>query len=139
MAVGVYIVGVTWFARTEAGESRRAALLASSMVMLLGVILGAVTVFQAQGIASDGEPRAGNERLLFLGLLVAWAGVTGRPVLAAIAQPHPVRVQEAVKRCILGLIGLDALIAFGLIGWPGLLILLLLPPALLLGRWVYST
>jgi 4-hydroxybenzoate polyprenyltransferase len=44
-----------------------------------------------------------------------------------------------VKTCILGLIGLDAILAFAVVGWPGLLILLLLPPALLLGRWVYST
>jgi 4-hydroxybenzoate polyprenyltransferase len=48
-------------------------------------------------------------------------------------------VQAAVKRAILSLIALDAVLATGLVGWPGLLILVLAPPALWLGRWVYST
>jgi 4-hydroxybenzoate polyprenyltransferase len=72
-------------------------------------------------------------------LMVAWLLVVGHAVVQAIREPTPARVQSAVKTCILGLIGLDALVAVAVVGWPGLWILLLLPPALLLGRWVYST
>jgi 4-hydroxybenzoate polyprenyltransferase len=129
--VGLYIVGVTWFARTEAVESRRPILVLATIPMLVAVALSAV-------LADDGTISSvwGG---LYYALLLAWAAIIGRPILAAIISPQPARVQKAVKTCVLGLISLDAVIAFGVVGWPGLLILLLLPPALLLGRWVYST
>ena len=57
----------------------------------------------------------------------------------AIANPIPERVQAAVKRTILGLVLLDAILATALAGPIGLAILLLLVPAKILGRWVYST
>jgi hypothetical protein len=44
-----------------------------------------------------------------------------------------------VKRCVLGLVALDAVLAASFAGLPALLILLLLPPAFVLGKWVYST
>ncbi len=34
---------------------------------------------------------------------------------------------------------LDAILATAFVGTPGLLVLLLLPPALVIGKWVYST
>jgi len=40
---------------------------------------------------------------------------------------------------VLGLVALDAVLATMFVGLPGLLVLLLLPPALVLGKWVYST
>jgi 4-hydroxybenzoate polyprenyltransferase len=40
---------------------------------------------------------------------------------------------------VLGLVGLDAVLATAFAGLPGLVIVLLLPPALLIGKWVYST
>jgi 4-hydroxybenzoate polyprenyltransferase len=48
-------------------------------------------------------------------------------------------VQSAVKRSIMGLVLLDAILATAVVGAWGLLILLLLVPALTLGRWIYST
>jgi 4-hydroxybenzoate polyprenyltransferase len=60
-------------------------------------------------------------------------------VVRAIKTPSPELVQAAVKACIFGLVGLEAIHASMVIGLPGLLLLLFLPPALLLGRWVYST
>ena len=44
-----------------------------------------------------------------------------------------------MKQTVLGIIGLDAVLATAISGTYGLLILLLLPPALWLGRRVYST
>jgi 4-hydroxybenzoate polyprenyltransferase len=59
--------------------------------------------------------------------------------VAAVRRPSPDRVQAGVKRSIFGLVVLDALLASVFIGTWGLLLVLLLPPALLLGKWVYST
>ena len=97
-------------------------------------------------IGNDLEPVVASEPSLrrvmgpwLLLLFIVWATVLAIPITRAILEPTPQRVQLAVKTLILGLIGLDALLAFSVVGWPGLLILLLLIPALLLGRWVYST
>ena len=61
------------------------------------------------------------------------------PIIAAIRKPTPKMVQSAVKRSIFGLVLLDAILATAFVGWPGLLIVLLLIPAIWLGKWVYST
>ena len=82
---------------------------------------------------------AGPAMFLFPWLLVAFGFLIGLPVARAIASPGPKEVQAAIKRCVLGLVVLDAVLATAFVGAPGLLILLLLPPALLMGKWVYST
>lgn len=130
--VGVYIVGVTWFARTEASESNRRHLLAAAGVMLLSLVL-ALTLKARLG------PPAGPGGWAFPYLLVGFGYLVGLPVARAVRRPGPKEVQRAVKRCVLGLVVLDAVLATAFVGLPGLLVLLLLPPALYLGRWVYST
>jgi hypothetical protein len=58
----------------------------------------------------------------------------------AALDPVPPKVQAAVKLSILSLIWLDATMAIALSGpAAGVAIAALLIPALLLGRWVYST
>lgn len=128
--VGVYIVGVTWFARTEEGRSSPRHLLAASSVIAASLFL-ALTL-RARLPADSGT-------VLFPYLLVLFGFAVGRPVARAVATPGPRQVQAAVKRCVLGLVGLDAVLATAFVGIPGLAILLLLPPALVLGKWVYST
>lgn len=128
--VAVYIVGVTWFARTEEERSNPEVLRAAAFVLLGALLLAlAVPVRVPAGTASP----------LFPFLLVAFGFIIGVPVVRAIRQPSPANVQAGVKRCILGLVGLDALLATTFVGTPGLVLLLLLPPALWLGKWVYST
>ncbi len=129
-AVGVYIVGVTWFARTEETESRRTHLRLASLVMLAGVLLGLT-------VPAHFENRTAP--IYFPYLVAAFLFYVGLPVVRAIRRPEPKPVQAAVKRAILGLVVLDAVLATAFVGLPGLLILLLLPPAMLLGKWVYST
>lgn len=129
-AVGIYIVGVTWFARTEEGESSRRHLRLASLVMLAGVLLGLTVPAHFEGRTAP---------VYFPYLVVAFLFYVGLPVVHAIRRPEPKQVQAAVKRAILGLVVLDAILACAFVGWPGLLILLLLPPALVLGKWVYST
>jgi 4-hydroxybenzoate polyprenyltransferase len=128
--VGIYIVGVTWFARTEARESKRATLGGAAAVMLAGLLLAIpVPAWVAPDTSSP----------LFPYLLVALGLVVGIPVYQAIEKPGPKQVQAAVKRAIMGLVLLDAVLATGLAGTVGLVILLLLVPALYLGKWLYST
>lgn len=128
--VGVYIVGVTWFARTEARRSSQTALAGAALVMLGGLMLALLV--PARLPPDTGSP-------LFPYLLVGLGFLIGIPVCQAIALPTPPRVQAAVKRSLMGLVVLDATLATAFIGAAGLLILLLLPPALYLGRWLYST
>ena len=59
--------------------------------------------------------------------------------MRAIRRPLPQRVQPAIKRAVLGLVLFDAILASALVGVWGLLIAVLILPARLLGRWVYST
>jgi len=128
--IGLYIVGVTWFARTEEKRSKPESLRSAAIVMLVALCLA---------LAVPTRVPAGTSSPLFPYLLVAFGFAIGIPVVRAIRQPTPANVQAGVKRCILGLVALDALLATVFIGTGGLLILLLLPPALLLGKWVYST
>lgn len=134
LVVGVYIIGVTWFARTEAHISNQNMLILGAAFMLAGLLL-ALTVpplAQEAGLAT-------NTALLFPYLLAAFGFYVGRAVVEAIRHPIPKRVQAAVKRSILGLVVLDAILATGLAGLVGLALLLLLVPSYVLGRWVYST
>lgn len=128
--IGIYIVGVTWFARTEARLSSRKALASAAVVMLLSLLL-ALPI----GVWSADVPGSS----LYLYLLVALGFWVGIPVSRALKQPMPAKVQAAVKRSIFGLVLLDTTLAVALAGPVGLVILILLLPALYLGRWVYST
>ena len=69
-----------------------------------------------------------------IAVLIGW-----RFIMAIIA-PEPASIQTAVKSGILGVVAIDAAVVYGIHGVGlavGILILML--PAVLLGRWVYST
>ncbi len=128
--VGLYIVGVTWFARTEEGTSKRWVLTAAGVVVLIA--LGSAVLIP---LHFD----EGKTPFYFPYLLVGFGFVVGRPVVTAIHTPSAKNVQAAVKRCILGLVLLDAVLACAFVGWPGLLMVLLLFPAVVLAKGVFST
>ena len=130
LVVGLYIAGVTWFARTEARESNQSSLTAAAGLMLASLILA---------LAVPVSLEKDNASVLFPYLLVAMGFFVGIPVCAAINNPAPSRVQVAVKRSIMGLVALDAVLATAVAGAVGLIILILLFPALYLGQWIYST
>ena len=130
--IGVYIVGVTWFARREATESGRFQLVAATMVMFAGIGLLAWLPWW-DGRVWVTIPRWG----------IFWAiiySLIGWRCVRAIVHPSPELVQGAVKQCILSLIVLDAAIAASIHGqfW-GFYVLLLVVPTMYLGRWIYST
>jgi hypothetical protein len=74
-------------------------------------------------------------------LLVILGFAIGLPIRRALDRPQPGPVQAAVKRCLFCLIVLDAVLASGLAGSVGLVLLVLLTPALYLNRrrWLYAT
>lgn len=136
--IGTYIVGVTWFARSEAIDSRRPNLLLGIAWMLAGFVL----------LALYPHVGAGDQRMLLkpallwpmLLLLIGFTVI--RRCVIAVSQPVPVRVQSAVKGCILTLIMLDAAVCLAARPtepyW-AIALVSLLAPTLLLGRWIYST
>lgn len=128
--VGLYIVGVTWFARTEARVSKRCHLAAAAGVMAAALVLALATPLWSP---------AGTSSVLFPYLLVVLGFLVGIPAVEGIMQPTPLRVQRAVKRALLGLVVLDTVLATALSGTVGLILLILLLPVMYLGRWIYST
>lgn len=137
-AIGLYVVGLTWFARREAGQSDHRQLALATVVMVAGIGLLAllpdridparlVSLLQAQ-------PWRWQILMMLLALWLGWRN------LKAVFHPSPLHVRMVVRQGILSLVVLDAAVAFAVRGRvEAIAILLLLLPAALLGRWVYST
>jgi len=133
--IGVYIVGVTWFARTEATESARLPLLLATIVMAAGIIvLATLPDFLPPRTLLFDSP------YLWPGLLAMLFVTILRGALTAVADPSPPRVQALVKHAIMSLILFDAAVTMAMRGGvPALCVLALIIPMQILGRWVYST
>jgi 4-hydroxybenzoate polyprenyltransferase len=135
LVVGLYIAGVTWFARREAGVSKKNELIAAACVLLAALLLAVGLPLRVPGPLGVADTReAADSSPLFPYLLAALGFFLAPPVLSAIWKPTPPRVQAAVKRALLGLIVLDAVLATALAGTVGLTLLLLLLPGLYLNR-----
>lgn len=134
--IGLYIVGVTWFARQEAEESSRGQLLLGIAGMLAGIGLLAWFPSWPPPPTTVLEYVNRNWYLLLLLLTV----ILMYRCSVAVQYPSPATVQRAVKNCILSLVVIDATVCFAVQGMiPAVIILALLLPTLWLGRWVYST
>jgi 4-hydroxybenzoate polyprenyltransferase len=133
LALGVYIAGVTWFARHEAGTSPRWQLVGATGVINGGLMLLLAFVFHWP----DGTSR-GLGVLLFLGFLVV---SLDRRLIAAWLTPTPEKVQGVIKTLLLSLVMLDAAIV--LFVQPdvryAIMVIALLAPALLLSRFLAVT
>lgn len=134
LVIGIYIGGVTWFARTEAKTSSQSMLIAASITMLIGLLLSLTVHALAQETTTTADSSP-----LFPYLLAIFGCYLGVAVIAAIRRPEPDRVQPAVTRAIMGLVVLDALLASAFVGSLGLLLAVLLIPGIFLGKWLYST
>lgn len=131
IAIGLYTVGLTWFARAEARISPRRNLLVGSAIALAG--MGLVALLPAtRGIHLSWALWA----LLWTGL-VGWAASACR---RAITVPSPEHVQAAVARFIMMFVLIDSAICLAISG-PGtaLAILSLLIPMRLASRWAPMT
>jgi 4-hydroxybenzoate polyprenyltransferase len=128
--VGLYILGVTLFARNEAGHSHRRTLRLALLFMAaaVGIALAAPVVVERS-----------NPAFAFPYLLLALVWLVALPASRALHQPTPDAVQATVRKALQCIILLDAGLACGIAGNVGLLILLLLIPNWYAGRWLSST
>lgn len=136
-AVGVYIVGVTIFARTEARNSSRGRLMLGTVVLLAG-IAGLVTVPHLLD-----EPARFGLVIPFKLWYYFWAITAlliGWRCVAAIVNPTLALVQAAVRNGVQSIIVLDAGVCLGFVAptW-GLVLVLLLLPTGILTQWLKST
>jgi len=139
LGIGIYIVGVTWFARTEARESNSVALAAGLSVALTGIaVLGGFPFLIDNALPAIEQLRLPHTAWLILIGMLAFS--IGRRAVSAVFDPTPAKVQAAVKLCILTLIVLDAAVVLAVRGpfW-GICVLALLVPTVLLGQWFRST
>jgi len=139
-ALGVYVAGITWFARKEAAVSRRIQLGGATLVMATG--LGALAALPWVDAQSAGPTVAlatsAAERYPLLIAVLAFLIL--RRCFLAVLDPVPPRVQAAVKQAIFSLVVLDAAVTLAACGplW-ATAVIVLLAPTLLLGRWLYAT
>jgi 4-hydroxybenzoate polyprenyltransferase len=136
--IGIYVTGVTWFARREAQQSSRWQLVAAALVMAAGIaVLGLVHRLLPPAFRPGLHLQSETVWLVLLALL----GFTIlRRAAVAIASPGPKTVQTAVRVAILSIIVLDAAVVLEVSHWfyaVGLLTLLV--PTVLLGRWISAT
>jgi 4-hydroxybenzoate polyprenyltransferase len=138
--IGVYIAGVTWFARKESQQSRQLPLILATAVMLLGI--GLVALFPR---FSDHVIPAVKESpaLKWYGLMGVLGFLVLRRSFLAIGDPTPLKVQRVVAECLLLLIVIDGLVTYAASGvLNGALVMLLLLPAFLpqlLADWIRTT
>ena len=131
--LATYVLGVTCFARNEAAQSSRRWLFVGAALIMAGLTIDGVIV----GLYGAGESvvRGGQMALLLLALNLLMR------MSAAIASPVAGRVQRTVGLLLMCLIFRDALVVFGLTGDARLsvLVIMLIPPAILLRRFVAMT
>jgi len=135
LGMGLYITGVTWFARNESGASERRQLTAA--VMLINVGLATLVTFAGMA-TSDLKQNASTSVLLLMALIIV---SINRRLIAAIRDPRPERVQSGVGILLLSLVMIDATLGLAASDntTAALLIASLLIPALILKRWIPLT
>ena len=133
--LGIYITGVTWFARNEAGSSTRGQLTAAVLLINIGL----ATLITFAGMSQTAQQQDASISVLLLMALIVVS--INRKLIAAIRDPRPERVQSGVGILLLSLIMIDATLALAASGrtTPALLIASLLVPALVLKRWIRLT
>jgi 4-hydroxybenzoate polyprenyltransferase len=133
---GVYIAGLTWFARHETGRSPRGSLTAATAVIDAGLV-AIFVVALSEDYGFGGKAPGFNVRVAAAVVAV----VVNRALFLAIAEPSPQRVQQAVKTLLQWLIMLDATLVFAVSGNAlyGLITASLMLPAVVIGYWIYVT
>jgi 4-hydroxybenzoate polyprenyltransferase len=135
VGIGVYIIGVTIFARTDARVSSRVRLASGFIILLAGMgIVAAAPWLTAE------RPPLEIVRIGWYALWAALALIIGRRCLMALFEPSPRRVQAAVRNCVQSIIVLDAAVCVGYVSpyW-GFGVLALLVPTFVLTMWLNAT
>jgi 4-hydroxybenzoate polyprenyltransferase len=133
--IGVYIAGLTWFARDDARRSDRRQLAAATLVMLGGVGLIGVLPWLTDSLLLRLQRQLDLwQWYLFFAL---WAGYILLYCGTAIVQPSPGPVRAVVRRLITALIFLDAAACFAAAGRnDAILVAALIVPMTIAGWWV---
>lgn len=132
LGMGLYVAGITRFARDEAGESRRSGLAAATVLMAAGLALAAAFVWMPlfDGVSRTASLPAGT-------WLVCWAllaaSILARAILA-IVEPTAGRVRAAVGNAIMSIITLDAVLVLAACGERWAIAVICLLAWFLLGR-----
>jgi 4-hydroxybenzoate polyprenyltransferase len=138
IGMGLYVAGITLFARDEAGRSRTGTLFMATLVMLAGLLTAAAhTHFLADAGGGSTWLRAGQSASWFLLWGVLGASILLRNVLA-IVDPTNSRVQVAVGNAIMSIITLDAVLVLAACGEQWAVVVLALLAPFLLGRRLVS-
>ena len=131
--IGIYIIGVTFYAKHEAVQSNRLSLVMASIIIVLALSIGLIlpTFIHQENSTPWLYP------YLFFLLMAR----VGKALWNGIAEPTPRNVQTGVVTCLKSLVLLDCILAIAIAGWIGLWILVLLIPNLIVNRFkkLYST
>jgi 4-hydroxybenzoate polyprenyltransferase len=132
-AMGIYVAGITCFARREAATSSRAQLVGAALVIHSGV--GLLLLLPLAGWLPSGLDS------LAFALLLPVIAFIDFGLAPALARPTPVKVQAGVKRLLLAIVLLDATTIYWVTGNGALACgtALLIVPAATLGRWIFIT
>lgn len=117
--MGVYVMGITLFARDEAGAGKRYQLLVGALVMSAGLVFAGLTpLLVSIEVNSINVPHWLVEGRLFAWLAL-WS-VLGVSILVrcvqAVIDPVPQRMQAAVGNAIMSIITLDAVLVLAFCG-----------------------
>jgi 4-hydroxybenzoate polyprenyltransferase len=128
--LALYILGVTVFARNEAGDIKRSGLMVGVLLLLCGLGLDAWTIWRSPSPESVIQGSLMALLLFTLNILMR--------VTSVISKPSPRLVQKTVGLLLLSIIFLDAIIVFALTGNSRLAVLTiaLVAPASLLRRFI---
>ena len=134
--IGLYVMGITWFARDEAIESHRMHLAGGLVLMVIGFLM-LMFVPRLPGFSS----RVGfTSDWVWPLLLCLLSGSVWSNAIRALIKPNARAVQGTVKQGLLNIIVFDAALALLLGGpQPAIGLILLLVPASLLGRLISLT
>lgn len=114
--MGVYVAGITLYARDEAGRSRTGLLAAATLVMLFGLVVAAGFVwFPGRGFVE----LAAGVRMPASTWLVLWSLIATSILMRAglgVVDPNPARVGLAIGNAIMSIITLDAVLVLAACG-----------------------
>ncbi|MEN6405053.1 MAG: UbiA family prenyltransferase [Thermoguttaceae bacterium] len=134
--LGLYVTGVTWFARRENRRGVRWQLILATAAMASGIGLLASLPHWSDRLVPHLQAVPRDWWLLTgaIGGVILWRCVW------AVLDPIPARVRIAVAQGVLSIVVLDAVACYAVrdVFWASL-ILCLLVPAMFLGRWIEVT
>jgi 4-hydroxybenzoate polyprenyltransferase len=133
--IGIYVFGVTIFARTDAHVSARLRLTSGFVVLI-----GAIVMLAAVPWLTNYRPPLEIPPLGWYLLWTAIGLIIARRCVIAIFEPTSPRVQAAVRSCVQSIIALDAALCVGYVGpyW-GFVVLAFLIPTMILTMWLNAT